>query len=196
MNEWEKFIQIYQSSSKSDAIKFADKMTNEDDKNSAIIFLNMKHPKHENSNQSDLVTDFLENGSGIITLCGSTRFFFEAMECNKLLTFMNWAVFQCGSWAQSFDKYSDPSDLDYSTVKKLHFQKIMLSQAIVVVTDPTGYVGSSTKAEIAFTKGLEKPVFYFDGVEFSGSAIRKPVDYFADSYLIDAFEVANDGLGF
>ena len=192
-NEWSDFLKVYQTSSKSDAIKFADKMTNEDDKNSAIIFLNMKHPKHD---QSDSVTDFLKNGSGIITLCGSTRYFFEAMEAHKLLTFQNWAVFQCGSWGHSFDKYSEPSDRDYSTVKKLHFQKIILSQAIVVVTDPTGYVGSSTKAEIAFTKGLEKPVFYFDGVEFSGSAIRKPIDSFADSYLIDAFEVANDGLGF
>ena len=156
----------------------------------------MKHLKHENPNQSDSVTDFLKNGSGIITICGSTKFFFEAMECHKLLTFQNWAVFQCGSWGHSFDKYSIPADRDYSTVKKLHFQKIILSQAIVVVTDPTGYVGSSTRAEIAFTKGLEKPVFYFDGVEFSGSAIRKPVDSFADSYLIDAFEVANNGLGF
>ena len=192
-NEWSDFLKVYQTSSKSDAIKFADKMTNEDDKNSAIIFLNMKHPKHD---QSDSATDFLKNGSGIITLCGSTRYFFEAMEAHKLLTFQNWAVFQCGSWGHSFDKYSIPADRDYSTVKKLHFQKIMLSQAIVVVTDPTGYIGSSTKAEIAFTKGLEKPVFYFDGVEFSGSAIRKPIDSFADSYLIDAFEVANDGLGF
>ena len=142
------------------------------------------------------VLNFLENGSGIITLCGSTRFFFEAMECNKLLTFQNWAVFACGSWGHSFDKYSVGVDRDYSVVKKLHFHKISLSQAIVVVTDDSNYIGSSTIAEIAFAEKLKIPVFYFDGVEFSGATIKDPVHSFNDCSKINRFELSNKGLGF
>ena len=156
----------------------------------------MTNQKTDTIAQSESVKNFLENGSGIITLCGSTKFFFEAMECHKLLTFQNWAVFQCGSWGHSFDKYSIPADTDYSTVKKLHFHKIMLSQAIVVVTDSTGYFGSSTRAEIAFTQGLKKPVFYFDGVEFSGSSIKDSFNDFSDKSYIHHFEISNRGLGF
>ena len=158
--------------------------------------MTMTNQKTDTIAQSDSVKNFLENGSGIITLCGSTKFFFEAMEAHKLLTFQNWAVFQCGSWGHSFDKYSIPADIDYSTVKKLHFHKIMLSQAIVVVTDSTGYFGSSTRAELAFAQELKKSIFYFDGVKFSGFSRSDSVDTFADSSLIYDFEISNNGLGF
>ena len=158
--------------------------------------MTMTNQKTDTIAQSDSVKNFLENGSGIITLCGSTKFFFEAMEAHKLLTFQNWAVFQCGSWGHSFDKYSIPADIDYSTVKKLHFHKIMLSQAIVVVTDSTGYFGSSTRAELAFAQELKKSIFYFDGVKFSGFSRSDSVDSFADSSLIYEFEISNNGLGF
>lgn len=141
--------------------------------------------------------EYLNQGSGIVTLCGSTRFFFEAMECNRILTFKNWMVFMCGSWGHSFHKYDGAEhERDFSQVKKLHFHKILESQAIIVVSDASGYIGSSTKAEIDFAEYRSIPVFYFDGKSFSGGTTIKPPDFNADTSLIDEFAEKHGGLGF
>lgn len=139
--------------------------------------------------------EFLEKGSGTITICGSTKFFFEAMECNRRLTFMNWMVYQCGSWGHSFSKYMLPSNTNYAKVKILHFQKILCSQAIVVVSDESNYIGSSTKAEIEFATTRGIPVFYFNGENFSGETSKIPMDELEDTSLIDKFAKTH-GLGF
>lgn len=141
--------------------------------------------------------EFLTKGSGIVTLCGSTRFFFEAMEANRQLTFMNWAVFMCGSWGHSFHKYVQPNPLpNYQQVKLLHFQKILESHAVVIISDQTLYVGSSTKAEIAFAKHRGIPLFLFDGKTFSGTTDRQPPQEFMDMSLIQKFEMEYGSLGF
>lgn len=131
---------------------------------------------------------YFHNGSGMVTLCGSTRFFAECMEANRLLTFDNWVVLMCGSWGHSYHKDSEDLTRDYSTVKRLHFQKILESDAIVVVSDKSLYYGESTTEEIAFAKHRNKPVFYYDGESLSGwSAIDKIPDRYADISLIENF---------
>ncbi|TFI50993.1 hypothetical protein BLD44_028370 [Mastigocladus laminosus UU774] len=140
--------------------------------------------------------EFFDKGSGIVTLCCSTKFFFEAMECNRRLTFKNWIVLACGSWGHSFNKYSVNHERDYSAVKELHFQKIKLSQAIVVVSDGSGYVGSSTKAEIKFAEFISVPVFYFDGEDFMGVTSYQPPQLLSKSSVIESFAKQNGGLGF
>lgn len=156
--------------------------------------------------------DYFNQGSGIVTICGSTRFFFEAMECNRILTFKNWMVFMSGSWGHSFHKFDkSEKERNYEIVKKLHFQKILRSQAIVIVTDTSGYIGNSTKAEEAFANYITKtvtkaekvftnysniPVFYFDGINFSGKTDIKPPDLNGDTSLIDNFAQIYGGLGF
>lgn len=109
------------------------------------------------------VGKFFDMGSGIVTLCGSTKFFFEAMEANRYLTFKNWIVLQCGSWGHSFHRYSNEGSRDFSQVKLLHFHKIQMSQAIVVVSDSSNYWGKSTQAEIDFANRLNIPVFLWLG---------------------------------
>lgn len=131
---------------------------------------------------------YLEKGSGIATLCGSTRFFSQCMQANRELTFLNWVVLMCGSWGHSYHKDSEPLDRDYSTVKRLHFHKILESDVIVVVSDKTLYYGDSTKEEIAFAQFRNIPVFYYDGEVFSGYEIVERVpDRYADTSLIDSF---------
>ena|SRR4028119_176846 len=139
--------------------------------------------------------DYLEQGSGTVTLCGSTKFFYEAMEANRMLTFMNWMVYQCGSWGHSYHKYAQPHlDHDYSVVKLLHFEKILNSDCIIVVTDSSGYYGISTKAEIAFAESESKPVIYYNGQGFTGTCMVKQIpvryrklaiDYFIQNYPED-----------
>lgn len=139
--------------------------------------------------------DFFSTGSGIVTLCGSTKFFFEAMECNRQLTFQNWIVLQCGSWGHSFSKYSQSTNTDFKTVKLLHYQKILQSQAIVVVSDQSFYVGDSTKAEVKFALYRNISVFYFDGRDFSGESAKLSKDTLSDYSLIEQFGKTNS-LGF
>ncbi|AND75599.1 hypothetical protein [Nostoc phage A1] len=118
--------------------------------------------------------DYFKEGSGIVTLCGSTKFFHEFTEANRILTFNNWVVLSCGSWGHSYHKYSIELDKDYTTIKKLHLKKIMMSNCIVVVSDKTFYIGDSTKLEIAFANDHGLPIFYYDGENFTGTSNKKP----------------------
>lgn len=140
--------------------------------------------------------EFFAQGSGIVTLCGSTKFFEQCMEANRQLTFKNWIVLACGSWGHSYHKDFENTNTDYALVKKLHYQKILLSQAVVVVSDITGYIGESTKAEINFALHRGISVFYFDGTTFSGTTNKKAKDNLSDTSLIDNFAISNNGLGY
>lgn len=140
--------------------------------------------------------EFIGLGSGTISLCGSTKFYFECMEAIRLLTFNNWAVYSCGSYGHSFHKYSENKNTNYELVKKLHFHKILLSQAIVVVSDKSKYIGKSTEAEINFAKHRNIPIFYFDGEYFEGVTEVKPINEFEDDSLIANFEKLGNSLGY
>lgn len=141
-------------------------------------------------------SEYFGQGSGVACLCGSTKFFYECMEANRLLTFDNWIVLACGSWGHSYHKYASPIDRSFEDVKKLHYHKILLSQAIVVVTDESSYIGSSTKAEIKFAEWRGIPVFYYNGKEFSGRTNKRPPQELEDTSLIESFLEFNGTLGF
>jgi hypothetical protein len=128
---------------------------------------------------------YFTKGSGNVTLCGSTKFFAQCMEANRRLTFQNWIVLMCGSWGHSYHKDSNEQDRDYSSVKLLHFHKMLMSDVIVIVSDQTGYIGDSTKKEIAFCQEEKIPMFHFDGDVFSGSQriLRLPDRYTCTSFL-------------
>ena len=119
--------------------------------------------------------EYFKQGSGTVALCGSTRFFFECMQVNRMLTFENWIVLQCGSWGHSFHKFinNEPRTPEETTlVKRLHLHKILMSDCIVVVSDASAYIGESTDIEIRFAKWHHKPVFYSDGFDLRGPDIR------------------------
>ncbi len=142
-------------------------------------------------NQTDnflTVDEYLEKNSGTVCLCGSTRFFFEAIEANRRLTFNNWIVLQCGSWGHAFHKYVESSGINYETVKKLHFYKILKSDLIVVVSDKTQYMGDSTKKELEFARYLKLPIIYFNGDKFFGELINSPmINSNVNNLTIDSF---------
>lgn len=142
--------------------------------------------------------EFLQQGSGIITLCGSTRFFFETMEANRQLTFQNWIVLACGSWGHSMHKFVENTNTDFTTVKRLHFHKIAMSDAIVVVTDASQYVGASTKAEMKFADTIDLPILFYDGDRFFGDTEKETVpirEYSVKAEWIREFE-QQYGLGY
>ena len=139
--------------------------------------------------------EWFDSGEGTVTLLGSTKFFFECMEISRQLTFKKWIVLSCGSWGHSYHKYQMNPNTDYSGVKTLHYYKILDSNAVVVVSDSSKYIGNSTKAEIEFSKYINLPVFYYDGSQLTGQTTSYPPKR-NFSAIIAEFAELNKGLGF
>jgi hypothetical protein len=98
----------------------------------------------------------------VVTLCGSTQFEAEFAEVNQRLTMEGCVVISLGMFSlpdlPDYDWTADSSDLK-GRLGRLHLQKIRLADEVYIV-DPGGYVGESTRREIAFAESLGKPVRY------------------------------------
>lgn len=94
----------------------------------------------------------------IIVICGSTRFMEEMADADCELTWAGHIVVKPGCnmkqpaplWADEEEAEAGKARLD-----ELHRAKIRLADEVLVVGD---YIGTSTRAEIAYTRELGKPV--------------------------------------
>lgn len=101
----------------------------------------------------------------VITLCGSTRFADAFALANMHLSLRGHVVIglgMCGHTDQPQGARFLTSDGDESTPEKqgldqLHYRKIDLSDSIYVV-NVGGYIGSSTRREIAYARAHGKTV--------------------------------------
>jgi hypothetical protein len=98
----------------------------------------------------------------VVTLCGSTRFEAEFAEVNRRLTMDGCVVISLGMFSlpdlADDDRSADRPDLR-ERLRDVHFQKIRMADEVYVV-DPGGYLGESTRREIAYAESLGKPVRY------------------------------------
>lgn len=93
----------------------------------------------------------------IITLCGSLKFQKEmmiiaekmALEGNCILTPVYPIIENC-----------ERTDEQLKKLKKTHFKRIELSDAILVI-NKNNYIGDSTKLEIEYAKKLGKEIMYY-----------------------------------
>jgi hypothetical protein len=103
-----------------------------------------------------------EGEATVVTLCGSTRFEAEFAEINQRLTLEGCVVISLGMFRlpdlPDYDWASDSAGLK-ARLGALHFQKIRMADEVYVV-DPGGYLGESTRREIAYAESLGKPVRY------------------------------------
>ena len=103
-----------------------------------------------------------EDAPKVITLCGSTRFEAEFAEANQRLTMEGCVVISLAMFSlpdlPDYDWTADSADLK-GRLGAVHFQKIRMADEVYVV-DPGGYVGESTRREIAYAESLGKPVRY------------------------------------
>ncbi|WP_305789875.1 hypothetical protein [Symbioplanes lichenis] len=67
-----------------------------------------------------------------------------------------------------YDWAADAEDLR-GRLRDVHFRKIRMADEVYVV-DPGGYVGESTRREIAYAEALGKPVRYLSQERPGGSA--------------------------
>lgn len=107
---------------------------------------------------------------GVITLCGSTRFYKTFDYVCYQLTLNDWAVFTIGTM---MNKDSELKEVDKKTkdlFDKLHREKILMSEAIFVV-DPNGYTGEQTKAEIDFAIENGRDVYWYSKGDLAKLAI-------------------------
>ena len=101
---------------------------------------------------------------GIITLCGSTRFFKEFDEMNLLLTLNDYAVFSLGCHTKDDGEIPEVQK-NKTILDRLHREKIDISDAIVVI-DKDGYVGEHTRSEIKYAREKKKAVYFLENSTF------------------------------
>lgn len=95
----------------------------------------------------------------IITLCGSTRFKDEFEKVNEKLTLEGNIILAPGVFGHS--NAVEPSPEIKTRLDELHKEKIAMSDAIYVI-NKDGYIGESTRGEIAFAKKLGKKIIMME----------------------------------
>lgn len=106
------------------------------------------------------------NGFKVITLCGSTRFKDEFLETQKRLTIEGNVVISVGLFGHSGD-----DEVWTEGIKDMldcqHLAKIDLADEIFVV-NVGGYIGDSTKREIAYAEFKGKKITYLESCKKLG----------------------------
>jgi len=126
------------------------------------------------------------NGFKVITLCGSTRFKDEFLEAQKRLTLEGNIVISVGLFGHSGDN-EVWTDGVKDMLDRQHLAKIDLADEIFVV-NVGGYIGDSTRREIAYAEYKGKTIAYLE-------SCRKPSIY--DNYaalgeLYDAGRISDE----
>jgi hypothetical protein len=93
----------------------------------------------------------------VITLCGSTRFREAFEKANRDLTLQGNIVISVGYFG-----HGDPNLTEdvKRALDELHFRKIDISDAIMVVSGIDGYIGNSTFNEIQYARSTGKQVLW------------------------------------
>ncbi len=95
----------------------------------------------------------------ITTLCGSTRFKQSFKNIEKKLTLEGRIVLSVGFFERIDGTALNKGQLNL--LEELHKDKIQMSDSIFVINE-NGYIGESTKKEIAYAKELRKEIEYLE----------------------------------
>jgi hypothetical protein len=96
----------------------------------------------------------------IITLCGSTKFRDEFIAAQKSLTLEGNIIISVGLFGHSGDN-EVWSESTKKMLDDMHLRKIDLADEIFVI-NKGGYIGSSTRKEIAYAEKNGKIVRYYE----------------------------------
>ncbi len=99
----------------------------------------------------------------VITLCGSTRFRDAFLEAQKRLTLEGNIVISVGLFGHSGDSEAWTGGTK-EMLDDMHKRKIDMSDGIYVI-NVGGYIGSSTRSEIAYALAAGKDVEYLEKAE-------------------------------
>ena len=94
----------------------------------------------------------------VITLCGSTRFKEDFERVNKELTLAGNIVLSVGCFGHSGDVFTEEQKI---MLDDIHKRKIDMADEIFII-NKNGYIGESTKSEIAYAYKHGKPVVFME----------------------------------
>src|SRR5215208_1942619 len=92
----------------------------------------------------------------VVVICGSTRFREAIAVANRELTLLGKVVLAPGVFAHSGDTITEEQKM---MLDKLHLRKIDMADEVVVV-NPGGYIGDSTRAEMDYAKRCHKKIWF------------------------------------
>lgn len=98
----------------------------------------------------------------VVVLCGSTRFMAEMADVDRALTWEGCIVIKPGCDMKTpHPLWSNPTEAEAGKQRldDLHRAKIRLADEVYVVA-PGGYIGDSTRGEIAYAESLGKTIHY------------------------------------
>ena len=119
------------------------------------------------------------NGFKVITLCGSTRFKDEFLEAQKRLTLEGNIVISVGLFGHSGDDVVWTEGVK-DMLDRQHLAKIDLADEIFVV-NVGGYIGKSTRREIAYADYRGKSITYLE-------SCKKPSIYDNFAAIVELYE--------
>lgn len=104
----------------------------------------------------------------IVVLCGSTRFYDEFQRANYDLTMEGKIVLSVGFYPHAKDRHGHGEGVGHDSSEKvaldeLHKRKIDLADRVLVL-NVGGYIGESTRGEIAYAIATGCPVDYMESV--------------------------------
>ncbi len=114
----------------------------------------------------DLVRDFGGPRPRIVVLCGSTRFGAAFQEANLWETMAGRIVLSIGCDLRSdHELWSEKTPGEIEAIKddldELHKRKIDLADEVLIL-NVGGYIGDSTRSELAYARYLGKPVRFLE----------------------------------
>jgi hypothetical protein len=127
------------------------------------------HYSSECADRHDVVRDFAGPRPTITVLCGSTRFSDAFREANLRLTVAGHIVLSIGcDMKADHELWADPAEAAEIKLRldDLHRRKIELADEVLVL-NVDGYIGDSTRAEIAHAEQLGRPVAYLEPRAFA-----------------------------
>lgn len=95
----------------------------------------------------------------IVCLCGSTRFKSDYIKANFLETMKGHIVLSVGWFSHADGHVYAPTAFEKGALDELHLDKVALADEVLVI-NPGGYIGESTRREIEHAVALGKPVRY------------------------------------
>lgn len=136
--------------------------------------MSYQHGTSECAEHHDLVRDFGGERPEIVVLCGSTRFYDAFQEANYDLTMAGKIVLSVGFYPHAKAEHGHGEGVGHDSAEKialddLHKRKIDLADYVFVL-NVGGYVGESTRSEVAYAREIGLPVDYLEPVQESVNA--------------------------
>lgn len=122
------------------------------------------HFSNECHEHHDVVRDFGGPRPTIVVLCGSTRFYAAFQEANYQFTMDGYIVLSVGFYPHAAAEHGHGEGVGHDSTEKLaldelHKRKIDLADEVFVL-NVDGYIGDSTRGEIAYAEAIGRPVKY------------------------------------